>query len=338
MPVQDWAENPELERGHYDDRVWIRRTTRLRFHLGEYCFASWKISCLSLRSYYTKLPAHPSETSIPKTLPTGAQALFLPSHPAPEDEPRLGFAQNMIRYVPVQVPRYFVELKGSFEDYLRRFSSKPRHNLQRSVKKFTEYSGGKLDFREYTTPEQVDEFYALAQQVSQKTYQARLLQAGLPSGPEFRPVVLEQARQGHFHGYLLLHDGRPISFVYCWGSDNCLIYDNIGYDAEYQKWSPGTILLYLILERQFGAQEYTMLDFGTGQAQYKNFFATGFTRCADIYYFRPTPWNTSLVLAHSSLHYLNSWTVRLLQRMKLKDWIKKLIRNRAARPERGAPS
>ena len=111
-PVQNWAENAEFKRGNYDDTVWIRRTTRLRFHLGEYCFAIWKIPCLALRSYYTELPAHPSETSIPRTLPAGVEALYLPSHPAPgsRTEARVCAEDDPIR--PRPGPTVFRGIEG----------------------------------------------------------------------------------------------------------------------------------------------------------------------------------------------------------------------------------
>jgi len=330
------VENLGFDYEAFENAGWVRRSTRLRFHLGEYRLAVWNIHCLSLGTHYTQLPDNPSETPIPKP-PPGIQAVLLPSHPATRDEPRLKRSGKMIRYVPAQVPRYHVDITGTFEDYVKRFSPKSRQTLQRKVKKLTEHSGGTLDFREYTKPEEVEEFYTLAQQISRNTYQARLLQAGLPEGPEFLEEAQQRARQGHFYGYLLMHDNRPISYAYCPATEHGLVYDNLGYDTEYQNWSPGTVLLYLLLERQFRAQKYPLLDFGTGEAQYKDFFSTGVTRCANVYYFRPTLKNIVLVLTHSSLHYLNSAAVKLLQKLNLKARLKKALRERASHVKREVP-
>jgi hypothetical protein len=80
--------------------------------------------------------------------------------------------------------RWHVELRRSFDDYLGTFSGKSRSTLKRKLRRFAERSGGSIDVRCYRREDEVEQFYQGARAVSALSYQERLLNAGLPEGPE----------------------------------------------------------------------------------------------------------------------------------------------------------
>lgn len=260
-------------------------------------------------------------------MPAKVSALYLPSWPTAESRASLRFSRNAIRYIPFVAPRYYVELKGSFEEYLQeRFSAKTRHNLTRSVKKFAELSGGTVDFREYRKPAEMQTFHTTARGVSALTYQDRLLHAGLPDSSAFIEGLVEDAGRDNVRGYILYHENAAVAFAYCQGRGECLYYSVVGYDSAYAKWSPGTILLIMILKEAFAEGKYSIVDFGQGESQYKSMFSTANIVCADTYYFRWGVRNAFYVTLHYVIDRFSYTLGRVLARYGLKQRVRHLLR------------
>jgi CelD/BcsL family acetyltransferase involved in cellulose biosynthesis len=186
-----------------------------------------------------------------------------------------------------------------------------------------------VQWREFRYREEMDEFYRLAREVSEKTYQERLLNVGLPDGDEFRQELYDFSARDVMRGYLLFHDKKPIAYLYCPVQENIMLYRHLGYDPEFKQWSPGTVLQHVVLEKLFAEGKFQMFDFTEGQGPHKEFFSTGSIRCADIYYLRPTIRNLLLLRLHSGLSTLTATTVKLLDQLGVKSRIKKLIRSKS---------
>jgi CelD/BcsL family acetyltransferase involved in cellulose biosynthesis len=258
------------------------------------------------------------------------EGILIRSQPIREKLPRLSLLADSIRYVPAQYERFYVDLQGSFSDYLDKFSSKSRSTLRRKVKKFGEFCGGQLDWREFRNSEDMDDFHRLAREVSKKTYQERLLDAGLPDDEEFRQQMHALARQDRARGYILFHDAKPIAYLFCsMRQGGIMINRYLGYNPEFQSWSPGTMLHYLVLEKLFTEGGLRMFDFTEGEGTQKRFFATGSARCADVYHFRRTAKNYLILCLHAATDFSSTSAVRVLDKLGLKARVKKFFRSSA---------
>lgn len=262
-------------------------------------------------------------------IPERVEVGLLRSCPLHEPLAQFALLPDLIRYAPFQYRRYYIDLSGSFQSYLGKFSGKSRSTLQRKIRKFAEFSGGAVCFREYKTPEEVAELHRLGREISKKTYQERLLDAGLPDGDEYRRRLAEMASLDRLRGYVLFEKQEPIAYLVCPVRDGVLIYDHLGYDSAFAKWSPGTILQYLALERIFSEKKFRLFDFTEGGGPHKEFFATGSVFCGDIYYFRKSLRNLSLLYSHAGLESISRSVVKVLGRLHLKSSIKNLIRRKA---------
>ncbi len=307
--------------------LWITRQVPLKYLLGELPLFVVEFPALVLEAHFTALTTDLNQTKPPfDRFSKEVEAFLIRSHPVDRELPRLEYLPQAIRYVPAQYHRYYIDLRGTFADYLNKFSSKSRSTLTRKVRKFTDYCGGELTWREFRLRQEMGEFYQQAREVSRKTYQERLLNAGLPEDDEFREEIFDLADRGLVRGYLLYHHQTPIAYLYCPMQDGVLFYRYLGYDPEYGNWSPGTVLQFVALEKLFGEGKFRMFDFTEGQGPHKEFFATGCERCADVYYLRRTVRNLLLIRSHSMLKNVSGSIVRYLDRLGLKARIKKLIR------------
>jgi len=203
-----------------------------------------------------------------------------------------------LRYVPIRYTRFLVERTGTFEEYLEKFSSKSRKNLKRSVRKFDEVAGGACCWREYRTLADVEEFHRLAAGLSGRTYQTRLFDEGLSFTNETRRHLDELAADDRLRGYVLFYCNEPIAFALCEATGDVLLYKMVGHSPEHRDFSPGTVLLFHIIERFFGAHQFRYLDFGEGEGFYKQFFSNLELPCARVYYFKRTFRLVAVVGAH----------------------------------------
>jgi len=299
------------------------------YRLGEFSLFTVWFHMLQRDAHFTELQAAAGHPDLPHIAPgSGLDGAVIRSHPFELPPPRLRLRRGLLWYSPARYRRYWIDLRGSFADYTQKFSGKTRSTLSRKVRRFREAAGTEAVFREFKRPEEMDDFFLIARQISERTYQERLLDAGLPATAEFRAGLVDRARLGQVRGFILSLGDRPVAYLYCpmYRDSGILLYSYLGYDPEFEQLSPGTVLQYLTLERLFDEEEIDLFDFLEGETPQKELFATGNTLCADLYFFRLTPRNASLVLLRHATDSLSTGVVQALNVLGLKRRLKKLFR------------
>lgn len=325
------APSEEANRGDAVPGSWEVRTVPLKFMLGEMTLFKLPLSMAVGTAHFSELAEDAFSTwSRWDSVPQSVQGVAIKSQPVSAELPRLTSLRGAIRYVPAQYRRFYVEFGQSFEEYLQKFSSQSRSKRRREVRRFAESSGGTLDLRTYTTPEELEEFLRVARELSQKTFQERLLDAGLPASAKFRGQLLEKAAAGKVRSFILFHNGHAAAYLlYEIRDPGIVISQYTGYDPALRALSPGTVVHHLSIEKLFAEGGLQMLDFTEGEGTHKQYFATASRLCADIYILKPSLRVRAILQLHATLHSLSHTAVGLLDRLGLKARIKKLIRARA---------
>ncbi|MGJ8537519.1 MAG: GNAT family N-acetyltransferase, partial [Parasphingopyxis sp.] len=204
---------------------------------------------------------------------------------------------GMLALVRQRYSRRYADMSGSFDAYLATFSGKSRSTLRRKVRKFAEISGGELDIRIYQSAEEMAEFQALARRVSAKTYQERLLDAGLPDDPASKAEMIRAAARGEVRAWLLFVRNEPVSYLYAPADGDTLIYAYLGYDPDWARHSPGTVLQMEAMKQIIEEGRFRRFDFTEGDGQHKRLFATDGIACVDLLLLRKTLGNYLLASA-----------------------------------------
>lgn len=310
---------------------WHRERLSLPFRFGELQLLEVPLDAAVMKRHFAALEPRDGRTFPERAIAeSGGGVAVIHSCPVHGRLPRVGVLGGRgIRYVPCHYPRYYTDTTGDFEAYLQsRFSSKTRSTLRRKVRKLGKATGGgEPDLREYRLPEEIEEWHRLARQVSATTYQERLLKRGLPEGERFLAETRALAERGAFRGYLLFDGERPIAYLSCPVLEGgALLYDHVGHDPDYEKLSPGTVLLFLVLERAFADPSVRIFDFTEGEGDHKARFATHEEECADVFFFTPRPRHLVTVGAHLAIDGAASGAARLLERLGLKERVRQLAR------------
>jgi CelD/BcsL family acetyltransferase involved in cellulose biosynthesis len=265
-------------------------------------------------------------------LPEGCGGLMLRSIPLPEGgRPGIvvqsdGNGRRLLHYVLQLFPRYYIDMDQSWDDYKKKFSSKTRSTLARKIKKFTDHCGGALRWQRFTRADELDHFWALAGQVSARTYQERLLDAGLPTSPAYIVEAKRLADADELRAFLLFDGERPVSYLFCPVRDAIVDYAYLGYDPDYLRLSVGTVLQWLALESLFAERRFRFFDFTEGESEHKRLFATGRTNCANVALLPPTLANRLLAHSHYGFNCAAEALGRWLQKHGLKTRVRHWLR------------
>lgn len=194
--------------------------------------------------------------------------------------------------------RHFIAMDGSFADYMTQFSGKTRSTLRRKAKKLAEEAKG-YTVTTHRTPDEVETFLAAAVPLSARTYQARLLGAGLPDDAVAHGAMLKAAEAGQVRAFLLHAGGEAIAYLSLPVEGRTLIYAHLGYDPKWARLSPGTVLQIEALERLFAEERFGWFDFTEGDGAHKELFGTGSVACSSLVLLQPTLANRALLGARS---------------------------------------
>ncbi len=200
---------------------------------------------------------------------------------------------GFVSVVRQRYTRFYTDLTIGHDAWLAGLSGSARSTLKRKTKK-AEAAG--LEVRAYRTPAELERFYPLARAVSARTYQERLLDAGLPEDAASVAHLHALAAADGVRAWLLLIGGQPAAYLGCTAQGGALRYDHVGHDPALNDLSPGTVLQAAAMRALF-ADRFARFDFTEGEGQHKRLFATGGVACVDLLLLRPTLANRATLVA-----------------------------------------
>lgn len=195
-------------------------------------------------------------------------------------------------------PRHYIRLDMGFDAYAARFSTKARAGLRRKTRRWIG-SAGKLDIVAYRRPHEIATFRNIAWALSARTYQERLLGAGLPSDRAAEDRMQRLAAQDALRAFVLFHGDVAASYLYLPIADGCIRCTHMGYDPAYAALSPGAVLQLAAIEALFAEGHHRLFDFGAGDGAHERLFATDHVDCVDLVLLRRTLPNRLLASALS---------------------------------------
>ena len=230
-------------------------------------------------------------------------------------------------------PHRSLRVPESVDSFYAGLSPKVRKKQKWQAKKLLESFARQVEVRSYTKVDELDILFRDVDQIASTTYQ-RGLGVGFADTPEMRGRMQLAARNGWLQAFVLYLADKPGAFWIGSRYRNCFFSDFLGYDATSAKYSPG---MYLVLKgiehfcEQSGRERVREIDFGLGDAQYKQVLATDSWLEQSSYIYSLTPRGIALNLSRTITSIIDKSARAILRKLNLEDSIKTGWRRRVAR-------
>lgn len=221
----------------------------------------------------------------------------------------------------------FHRFGASYDEFFGQRSSKQRNQLRKKEKVFAERFGVDFAFREYRAEDEVAPFLAAAQAINRKTYQYRMFGESVDADGQSIAAGRRAAAAGYFRSFVLWHGAQPICFILGHQrKDGTFEHRQTGFDPEFRDAAPGIYANILLLQRLYSADRPRVMDFGSGDSDYKRLFSNeSLTTASPVL----LPRHARFMLAHwmfEASTALNHAAVGCLERLGVKEWIKRRMR------------
>jgi CelD/BcsL family acetyltransferase involved in cellulose biosynthesis len=164
-------------------------------------------------------------------------------------------------------------LPATFEDFVASRSPNTRWRIRREARRLEEELGDDLAVEIVRDESGLDQLVRDADLVASRTYQ-RALGAGFSDTPEQRALAQVGLEHGWLRGYLLYLRGEPIAYWLCSVYRETMLIRTAGYDNAYAEHRVGVHLLMSVIEDAIADPALRILDFGPGDAAYKQQFSS----------------------------------------------------------------
>lgn len=232
----------------------------------------------------------------------------------------------------VQVHRS-LKIPDNVDTFYAGLSTKVRKNQRWQAKKLLESFQQQVEIRSYSLPSDLETIFSQIDQIARTTYQ-RGLGVGFADTPEMRGRLELSARKGWLQAFILYLAGTPAAFWLGTRYRSRFFSDYMGYDTAYAKYSPGMYLVLKGIEHfcsQPDGSRITEIDFGLGDAQYKQVLATDSWMEQSSYLYASNLPGVTLSISRALTGIIDKTARAALQRLHLEDYVKTMWRKRMAR-------
>jgi hypothetical protein len=257
---------------------------------------------------------------------TSTKADFLLAEDVETDAPLLELVNQgthelqLFKPVPFQT-RHKIELPETQDEYWKQFNSATRGKIRRKTKLLSDCRVERI-----TKPFQVPEFLTAAQQISKQTWQNDLLGLRIQNDNFELQLFTFLATQDALRAYLVWDKDTPISF--CIGNqfNGVFNYEEVGYNRDYAKKSPGQFLVIRMLEDMYEHERPTIFDFGGGHADYKRMFGTRVSESGHVWLLRPGLRSKMIMNYFNGRRAITQSARQTLGKLGLLDRLRKITR------------
>jgi hypothetical protein len=179
-------------------------------------------------------------------------------------------------------PFHYLALPATFEAYMQDLKRKRRYNLKRQVRVLSEAFSGRVSLACITEPADIPMLIQRVTQVAQKSWKAIELDTVTPDMVSKPGMLAEIAANGLLRAYLLSVNDEPCAYVLGYQFNGIYHYSDIGYDDSLAKYSPGNVLLLLVIQDLIEVAGAKSMNFGVADAEYKRVFANRHLRDASL--------------------------------------------------------
>lgn len=194
-----------------------------------------------------------------------------------------GSGRTFIHPVFRKIPHYRMVLQATNAEFRKIRTAESLRKIEGRKRALERMTGEKCRLVELRNRADLAPYSARIDALMNSSWQAELLRHSFKMDDYSQP-----AERGWLRSFLLMAGESATAFALCYQGMGTLTYEKIGYNRVFFKHSPGTILLYELLERLYERDTPKYVDFGEGEAQYKSLLANNVINVTGVMAVRKT--------------------------------------------------
>ncbi len=222
-----------------------------------------------------------------------------------------------------------VAIPASWAEFTAACSKNTRRNLKRYPERFLEEFGARAAVKCWSAPEDLARIVEEMDAVARHSYH-RSLGAGFLNAPEQVALIRAALRNGTYRCWVLHIDGAPAAFWDGRRARGTFFTDFTAYLPQYRDARPGWYLLTKVIADLCVDPAVDTIDFGQGDAQYKQMLGTESSQEVSVAMYAPTFRGRSLRALVGATAGGTRIARRVLDRLGLLSRVKRLWRRRLA--------
>ena len=223
---------------------------------------------------------------------------------------------------------WLLQLPKSFDEFMAARSKKRRYWLNRLPRVLDKDFPSQWEIIRYSTYADADLFAAAAEKIASQTYH-RGLGVGFRANQEMLERLRLDARNSRLCSYVLFIKGEPCAFWHCASFGTTLHLASTGYRPAFASYEVGTVLLLRVIKDICGTH-ITTVDFGLGDAEYKQRYGTEYYEEASLLIFPRTLKSFLLSALKHAGEAINQLARHTLGALHLTQRLKKYWRRKKA--------
>jgi hypothetical protein len=214
----------------------------------------------------------------------------------------------------------------SIEAFYKIIPSKHKREWRRCERKLAGKLNGPVEVVCYRNEKDVDYIIETSCEISRLTYK-HTLDVGIVDNALTRATLKQAARNGILRAYLLYVNDVPCAFEIGVCCGDVFLPEYMGYDPKWTAFGPGALLWVKVIEDLCTDPLINILDYGFGDAAYKERLGTKSWPEASVYIFAPRLRPVVINMLRISVSVTNSILRFIVQKVGSVGWIKRRWRS-----------
>lgn len=191
------------------------------------------------------------------------------------------------RFISAQ-PHWQTEIPETVDAFYSRIPKSRKQRWSRNVKNLERMSSSGINVICYRRLEEIERLIEVVCRIEKFTYKNGLA-IGFTDSVLNRALLEQAARDGWLRAYVLYVSGEPCAFQLDIHYRRTQFTEYGSFDPRWERGSPGIVLLIKVLEELCRDPQIDTLDYGFGDALYKEKFGTACWQEKSVYLYAPRP-------------------------------------------------
>ena len=212
------------------------------------------------------------------------------------------------------------------ESFYERIPSKHKREWQRCERRLAKECKGPVEVLCHHKVSEIDQIMGIACDISARSYK-HAMNVGITDDACTRALLSQAARKGLLRAYILYVNKVPCAFEFGIHYGETFFAEYMGYDRAWSSFGPGALLWVKAIEDICTHSATNVLDYGFGDAPYKQRLGTKVWQEASVYIFAPRVYPVAVNMLRTSVMGLNTGLEYILNRTGSAGWVKRRWRN-----------